>query len=149
MLRLGKTGFSGKAIARTCSNGSSEFMSNVSMSVVNMLYNMQLMKYAGENGVAAFGVLMYVSLVFNAVFIGYAIGISPIVGYNYGAQNADELKSVFKKSLVIIAITSVCMLGFAEGMALPLSKLFAGYDAELYALTRRSFIFYSIAFLFA
>lgn len=149
LLRLGKTGFSGKAIARTCSNGSSEFMSNVSISVVNMLYNMQLMKYAGENGVAAFGVLMYVSLVFNAVFIGYAIGISPIVGYNYGAQNADELKSVLKKSLVIIAITSVCMLGFAEGMALPLSKLFAGYDAELYALTRRSFIFYSFAFLFA
>ena len=149
LLHLGKTRWNGKALWRTCTNGSSEFMSNVAMSVVSMLYNMQLMKYAGENGVAAYGVLMYVSLVFNAIFIGYAIGTAPIIGYNYGALNTDELRSVFRKSLLIILITSVCMVGLAEGLATPLSKMFTRYDPELLALTKRGFFIYSFVFLFA
>ncbi|MCI8413851.1 MAG: MATE family efflux transporter [Clostridia bacterium] len=149
LLHLGKTRWNGKALWRTCTNGSSEFMSNVAMSVVSMLYNMQLMKYAGENGVAAYGVLMYVSLVFNAIFIGYAIGTAPIVGYNYGALNTDELRSVFRKSLLIILIASVCMVGLAEGLATPLSKMFTRYDPELLALTKRGFFIYSFVFLFA
>lgn len=149
LLRLGKTGWNGRALLKTCTNGSSEFMSNVAMSVVSMLYNMQLMKYAGENGVAAYGVMMYVGFVFVAIFIGYSIGVAPVVGYNYGALNREELHSLLKKSLVIIAIASAVMFGISEGLSVPFSKLFTGYDSELYAMTRRGFLIYSFCFLFA
>lgn len=98
ILRLGKTSLDMKAIGKACVNGSSEFMSNVSMNIVAMLYNSQLMKYAGENGIAAYGVMMYVSLIFAASFIGYSIGTAPVIGYNYGAQNHKELKGLLKKS---------------------------------------------------
>lgn len=148
-LRLGKTRFDGRALLKACTNGSSELMSNISMSLVGMLYNMQLMKFAGENGVAAYGVLMYVSMIFLAAFIGYSIGTAPIIGYHYGAENHLELKSLLKKSFVLIGITSVCMLGLGEGLAMPLSKIFVGYDAELMQLTLRGFRIYSFVFLFA
>lgn len=149
LLRLTRTSFDGGALLRACVNGSSELMSNVSMSLVGMLYNVQLMKYAGEDGVAAYGVLMYVNMIFLAVFIGYATGSAPIVGYHYGAQNHDELKGLRKKSLVIIGILSVAMLLLSEVLARPLSVLFVGYDEDLLALTLRGFLIYSFSFLFA
>ncbi len=149
LLRLGKTSFDGRALLRACTNGSSELMSNVSMSLVSMLYNVQLMKYAGEDGVAAYGVLMYVNLVFLAVFIGYSIGTAPVIGYHHGASNHAELKSLLKKSFVIIVIFSVCMLALSEGLSQPLSKMFVGYDEGLYEMTVRGFMIYSFSFLFA
>ena len=124
-------------------------MSNISMSLVGMLYNVQLMKYAGEDGVAAYGVLMYVNMIFLAVFIGYATGSAPVVGYHYGAQNHGELKGLLKKSLVIIGIFSVAMLGLSEVLARPLSVMFVGYDEGLLSLTLRGFLVYSFSFLFA
>lgn len=147
-LRLGKTRYDGKALLKACSNGASELMSNISMSLVGMLYNAQLLKYAGENGIAAYGVLMYVSMIFNAVFIGYAIGVAPVVSFHYGAQNRTELKGLLRKSLVIIGVFSVSMFALAEVLADPLSHLFVGYDAELLELTCRGFFFFSFAFLF-
>ena len=99
-LRLTKFKFDSRAIWKTCTNGSSEFMNNIAMSLVSMLYNAQLMKYEGENGIAAYGVLMYVGMVFSAAFIGYSIGSAPIVSFNYGAQNHKELHSLLKKSTV-------------------------------------------------
>ena len=149
LLRLGKTHMDVKALLRTCANGSSELMSNISMSLVGMLYNVQLYKYAGEDGVAAYGVLMYVNLIFLAIFIGYVIGTAPVVGYHYGAQNQDELKSIRKKSLVIIGVCSLGMVGLSILLALPLSKMFVGYDADLLAMTVRGFFIYSFSFLFA
>lgn len=149
LLRLTKTGFDGSALLRACVNGSSELMSNISMSLVGMLYNVQLMKYAGEDGVAAYGVLMYVNMIFLAVFIGYATGSAPVVGYHYGAQNHGELKGLLKKSLVIIGIFSVAMLGLSEVLARPLSVMFVGYDEGLLSLTLRGFLVYSFSFLFA
>lgn len=149
LLRLGKTQFDGSALFKTCTNGSSELMSNVSMSLVGMLYNMQLMKYAGENGVAAYGVLMYVNLIFLAIFIGYSIGTAPVIGYHYGAGNHEELKSILRKSLLIIGITSVSMLLLAEVLGAPLSRIFVGYDDTLFELTKRGFVFFSFSFLFA
>lgn len=149
LLRLTKTRFDGHALLRACANGSSELMSNVSMSLVGMLYNVQLMKYAGEDGVAAYGVLMYVNMIFLAMFIGYATGSAPIVGYHYGAQNHKELKGLLKKSLVIIGIFSVAMLGLSEVLARPLSAMFVGYDEGLLLLTLRGFLIYSFSFLFA
>lgn len=149
LLRLTKTKFDGKAMLKACSNGASEFLSNVSMSLVSMLYNMQLMKYAGEDGVAAYGVLMYINMIFLAAFIGYSIGTAPIISYHYGAENYRELKSLLKKSLVLIAITSVFMLALSETLAWPLSSIFVGYDAELMQLTLRGFRIYSFTFLFA
>ncbi len=149
ILRLGKTSRDFKALFRTCTNGSSELMSNLSMSLVSMLYNVQLMRYAGQDGVAAYGVLMYVNLVFLAIFIGYSIGTAPVVGYHYGAGNTDELKSLLKKSCVIIGIASVVMFFLSEGLAIPLSQLFAGYDPALYQLSLRGFFIYSFSFLFA
>jgi putative MATE family efflux protein len=149
LLKLTKPSFDGKALLKTCSNGSSELMSNVSMSLVGMLYNIQLMKHAGENGVAAYGVLMYVCLIFIAAFIGYTIGTAPVIGYHYGAENHDELKSLFKKSLVIIGVFSVGMLLLGEVLAKPLSVLFVGYDTDLLQLTLRGFAIFSFSFLFS
>jgi putative MATE family efflux protein len=148
ILRLGKTHFDGKAILKACTNGSSEFMSNVSMSLVGMLYNIQLIKYAGENGIASYGVMMYVSMIFAAAFIGYSIGTAPIIGYNEGAQNHKELKSLLKKSLIMIGIFGVAMVIAAELLAVPLSNIFVGYDPELYDLTVSGFKIFSLSFIF-
>jgi putative MATE family efflux protein len=149
LLRLGRAGFDGRALLRASANGSSELMSNISMSIVGMLYNIQLIRYAGEDGVAAYGVLMYVCMVFIAIFIGYATGVAPIVGYHFGAANHAELKSLLKKSFLIMGITSVAMLALAEGLADPLSSIFVGYDPALFELTRRGFFIYSFSFLFS
>lgn len=148
LLRLGKTKFDGKATLKACTNGSSEFMSNISMSLVSMLYNLQLMKYAGENGVAAYGVLMYVGMIFCAVFIGYSVGTAPVIGYHYGAAHYDELKSLLKKSCLILLLTSAVMFAASELLGRPLAALFVGYDAALLSLTSRGFMIFSAVFLF-
>lgn len=149
LLRLTKTSFDGKAVFKAGSNGFSEFLSNISMSVVGMLYNVQLIRYAGENGVAAYGTLMYVNMIFLAAFIGYSIGTAPIIGYHYGAENHAELKSLLKKSLVIIGVFSAAMLVASEALAKPLSLIFVGYDSSLLAMTLRAFLIFSFSFLFA
>ncbi len=131
LLRLVKTKFDGNALLKACTNGSSELMSNISMSIVSMLYNMQLMKYAGEDGVAAYGVLMYVNMIFLAAFIGYSVGAAPVIGYHYGAGNHEELKGLLKRSLVLTGIFSVGMLVLAEGQARPLSLIFFEYFHEI------------------
>lgn len=148
-LRLTRTRFNGSALLKACLNGSSELMSNISMSIVSMLYNVQLMKYAGEDGVAAYGVLMYVNMIFLAAFIGYSVGTAPVISYHYGAGNYTEMKGLLKKSLVIIGAFSVSMLGLAEGLARPLANIFVGYDKALMDLTLRAFSIYSFSFLFA
>ena len=149
LLRLTKTNFDGAALLKTCTNGSSELMSNISMSLVGMLYNVQLLSYEGENGVAAYGVMMYVNMIFIAVFIGYSIGTAPIIGYHYGAKNDTELKNLLKKSLGLISIAAIGMLLLAFVLAAPLSGLFVGYDDDLYELTRNGFSIFSFSFLFA
>lgn len=149
LLRLVKTTFDGKALVKACANGSSELMSNISTSIVSMLYNIQLIKYAGENGVAAYGVLMYVNMIFLGVFIGYSTGTAPIVSYHYGAQNHSELKGLLRKSLAIIGLFAVIMFGAAEILAKPLAGIFVSYDADLMALTVRAFRIYSFSFPFA
>lgn len=147
LLRLTKAGFDGRIFVKTCTNGSSELMTNVSMSLVNMLYNYQLMKFAGENGVAAYGVIMYVNLIFIAIYIGYSIGIAPVIGFNYGAQKHMELKNVFKKSLILISVWSVILTAGAMLLAPFLSKVFVGYDAELFEMTKNGFRLYAVSFL--
>lgn len=149
LLKIGRTQFLGRELLKACGNGSSELMSNISMSIVSMLYNVQLLKYAGEDGVAAYGVLMYVSMIFLAVFIGYSVGTAPVIGYQYGAKNHGELKSLRKKSLVLIGIFALIMFAGAYLLASPLSKLFVGYDKGLLALTIRGFSIFSFCFLFS
>lgn len=148
ILRLGKTSFDGKAILKACANGSSEFMSNVSMSIVGVLYNIQLLKYAGENGVAAYGVMMYVSMIFSAAFIGYSIGVAPVISYHNGAQNYKESKGLLRQSLIMIGVFGVGMVAAAELLALPLSNIFVGYDAELMNLTVSGFKIFALSFIF-
>lgn len=148
-LCLTGTGFDGQALLKVCTNGSSELMSNVSMSLVGMMYNMQLMRYAGENGVAAYGVLMYVNFIFISAFIGYSIGTAPVVGYHYGAENHGELKSLLRKSFVIIGCFAIGMFAAAELLARPLAQIFVGYDDQLLELTLRGFFIFSFAFLFS
>ena len=147
-LRLTKCSFDGRALLKTCTNGSSELMSNISASVVGMLFNVQLMKYAGENGVAAYGVLMYVSWIFQAIFLGYTVGTAPVVSYHYGADNKDEVKNLLKKSLIIVAAVAVCMFVAGELLSWPLAKIFVGYDAELMDMTVNAFYIFSFSFLF-
>ena len=147
-LRLTKCSFDGTALLKTCTNGSSELMSNISASVVGMLFNVQLMKYAGENGVAAYGVLMYVSMIFQAIFLGYTVGTAPVVSYHYGADNKDEVKNLLKKSLIIVAAVAVCMFVAGELLSWPLAKIFVGYDAELTDMTVNAFYIFSFSFLF-
>ena len=141
--------FDGRALLKACTNGSSELMSNVSMSLVSMLYNIQLMKYAGEDGIAAYGVLMYVNMIFIAVFIGYSTGIAPVIGYHFGAGNHKELKSLMKKSFTVIMISSVMMFLIAEFLGAPMAGLFVGYDLTLFELTKKAFMIYSFSFLFS
>lgn len=148
-LRLCRTGFDGRALLKACVNGSSELMSNISMSLVGMLYNVQLIRYAGEDGIAAYGVIMYVSFTFVAIFIGYSTGVAPVVGFHFGAGNSGELKNLYRKSLVIILSVSVAMLALSEALARPLSGVFVGYDPELYGMTVGAFQIYSFSFLFS
>ena len=147
LLRLGKCKFDGKALLRTCTNGSSELMSNMSMSIVNMLYNLQLMNYAQEDGIAAYGVIMYVNFIFISVFIGFVIGTAPIIGYNHGADNRVELKNVFRKSLVILGGFALLMTAAAELLAAPMSRIFVSYDQGLLEMTTKGFMIYSLSFL--
>lgn len=149
LLKLGRTKFDGRALVKVCTNGSSELLNNISMSLVNMLYNLQLLKYIGEDGVAAYGVLMYVSLVFQAVFIGYSVGTAPVIGYHYGAQNVLELKGLLRKSLVLLGVFAAAMFGASYLLARPLSFVFTGYDEELLALTVRAFSLFAFSFLFS
>lgn len=136
-----------KSLGKTCFNGSSELMTNVSMSLVNMLYNFQLLKYAGENGVAAYGVIMYVNFIFVAVFVGYSIGTAPIIGYNYGAKNNFEMKNVLKKSILFNIISGIMMCIAAILLSGFLAGVFVGYDAALYDMTKRGFALYSLSFV--
>ena len=148
LLRLGKPCFDGKALGKVLGNGSSEFVSNVSMSVVGMLYNGQLMKYAGENGVAAYGVLMYVCFVFISIFIGFSVGTAPVISYHFGAGDRRELRNLFHKSLRIVLCFAVVMLAAGELLARPLSELYVGKDPELMEMTLRAFRIFSFSFLF-
>lgn len=148
LLKLKKPTFDGKALLKTCTNGSSELMSNAAMSLVGLFYNVQLMKYAGESGVAAYGVMMYVSMIFTAIFLGYTVGTSPVIGYHYGAENTEELKSILKKSLVIILSTSAFMFILAELLAYPLSYIFMNKSPDVLNLTVHGFRFFAFQFLF-
>lgn len=149
LLRLTNTKLEIKPILNACGNGSSELMSNISSSVVSMIYNFQLMKYVGEDGVSAYGVLMYVQFIFVAIYIGYAIGCAPITGYHFGAQNHGELKNMLRKSAFLSAISGIVLTILAIVLSSPLAKLFVGYDEELYELTRHAFSLFSYSFLLA
>lgn len=149
LLRLTNTKLEIKPIFNACGNGSSELMSNISLSVVSMIYNFQLMKYVGEDGVSAYGVLMYVQFIFVAIYIGYAIGCAPITGYHFGAQNHGELKNMLRKSAFLSAISGVVLTILAIVLSSPLAKLFVGYDEELYELTRHAFSLFAYSFLLA
>ncbi len=147
LLRLVRTKFDFKALGHACANGSSELVSNISSSIVSMLFNMQLLKFAGENGVAAYGVIMYAAYVFAAIFVGYSVGTAPIISYHYGAENKDELKNLLKKSLILLSIMGAAMLVLTEALSMPLSSIFVGYDVELLDITTKGMRLYGISFL--
>ena len=149
LLRFTRTRLEIKPILRACGNGSSELLTNVASSVVSMLYNFRLLVYFGENGVSAYGVIMYVQFIFLAIEIGYSVGVAPIISYNYGSGNSDELKNLFKKSLIVMSFSGVILAAAAEALAVPLSMLFVGYDKELFDLTVFAFRIFSIAFVFS
>ena len=149
LLKFVKPKFCFSDMKRICSNGFSELLNNISMSIVSVLYNWQLLKYAGEYGIAAYGVIMYVTLIFLAVFIGYSVGLAPVISYHYGAQNHKELKSILRKSLVIIGTGSLIMFGLSEMSAYPLSVIFVNYDRTLFDITKRAFLIYSFSYLFS
>ena len=148
ILRLGSTGFYGAVLLKACGNGSSELLSNICSSMVSMLYNLQLMRLAGEDGVAAYGVIMYVSFIFAAISIGYAVGSAPVVGFHYGAENSGELKSLLGKSVRLTAGAGIAMAVLAAVLSAPLSKIFVSYDQELLEMTVRGFRVYAFSFLF-
>lgn len=147
LLRLTKPVFKLKTILKVCANGSSELMTNLSSSLISILYNIQLMKLAGENGIAAYGVIMYVNFIFNAIFFGYAIGSAPVVGYHYGAENHSELKNLFRKSLIFVGVSGVSLTALAVLLSGPLSHIFVGYDQELFAMTKHGFQLFALSFV--
>ncbi|MCI9048014.1 MAG: MATE family efflux transporter [Hungatella sp.] len=147
LLKLTKAKWNKWVLVKTCTNGSSELMSNISASVVNILYNYQLMLRAGENGVAAYGVMMYMSFVFSAVYLGYAVGCAPIISFHYGAANRDELKNLFRKGIGLNGAAGLFMIAAAQLAADPLMRIFVGYDGDLFAMTRDGFRLYAMAFL--
>ncbi len=147
LLRITKTPVDAKIITSACINGSSELMSSISSSLVSMLYNLQLLKFAGENGVAAYGVLMYVQFIFIAFFIGYTIGTAPVISYHYGADNSSELKNMLRKSLILMSTAGVVMMIAAQLFAAPLAGIFVGYDAELMSMTKHAFKLFAFSFI--
>ncbi len=147
LLRLGKTRFVWRDLVKSSANGASEFMTNVSMSLVNMLYNRQLMRLFGAMGVTVYGVIMYVNFIFVSIFIGYSIGSAPVIGYHYGAGHDGEVKGLLRKSLCLIGIGSVGLTVLAEVLAGPLSGIFVGYDAALLTMTTSAFAHYALSFL--
>lgn len=149
LLRLGRTKINGVALLRACTNGSSELMSNIALSLVSMLYNLQLLKYVGENGVAAYGVIMYISTVFLAIFTGYANGIAPVTGYHFGAGNHAELKNLLQKSLKLVTVLALIMFALAQLLGGMMANIFVGYDAELLQLTIHAIRIYAFVYLFA
>ncbi len=149
LLRLVKTKMEGSVLVKACVNGSSELMSNIAASLVSVLYNLQLLRLEGENGVAAYGTLMYIQFIFIAVFIGYTIGTAPVISYHYGAQNHDELKSLLRKSLILMGAAGVIMMILANVLAGPLASIFVGYDAKLFEMTKHAFRLFSFSFLLA
>jgi Na+-driven multidrug efflux pump len=148
-LKFVKTKLEIKPILRACANGSSELMTNISSSIVSMVYNFQLIRYIGGNGISAYGVIMYVQFIFISLFIGYVIGVAPIIGFNYGAKNTAELKNIFKKSVILMGGAGVVLSILAFSLANPLAHIFVGYDAELKALTVKAFRLFAPAFLLA
>ena len=146
-LRLQKTGLEGAILWKACFNGSSELMTNISTSVVGMLYNFQLLRYAGEDGIAAYGVIMYTQMIFAAIFIGYAIGTGPIISFHYGAGHHDELRSMLKKSVTVMVAVGAIMLFLARGLAAPLARIFVGYDAGLLEMTGHALGIYAFSFV--
>ena len=146
-LRFTKTNFEIKPMLLACGNGASEMMSSVSASVTGILYNLQLMKYAGEDGVAAYGVVMYAAFIFLGVFNGYSQGSSPIMGYHYGAQNHKEMKNVLKRSLIMLGSAAVVLTALAMLLARPIASVFVGYDAKLLDMTARAFMICATPFL--
>lgn len=147
LLKLTKTSYNGRILLKAFTNGSSEMVTNLSQSVVGVLYNFQLMRLAGENGVAAYGIIMYVNFIFMAIFFGYSIGTGPIIAYQYGAGNHEELRNVFKKSIRLVVATGVTLMVLAEVLNVPLIKVFASYDQEMFDMTSHGFRIYAIAFL--
>lgn len=147
LLQLGRTNFNKGILLKTCTNGSSELMTNLSMSVVNALYNFQLIRFAGEDGVAAYGTIMYVNFIFISIFLGYSIGSAPITGYHYGAGNHKELKSLLKKSLFLVTVWGLLLSLAAQLLASPLADIFVGYDKSLFDMTRHGFRLYGLSFL--
>lgn len=147
VLKLTKTKFELKPIIQACTNGSSEMVTNLSMSLVNILFNKQLMKFAGANGVSAYGIIMYVGFIFTGTYMGYSVGISPIIGYHYGAGNKEELKSLLNKSIKLLGIIAIVMTFLAEILAKPLASIFVGYDKELLELTINAIRLYSISYI--
>lgn len=147
LLRFTKTSFELKPIIKTCTNGSSEMVTNISMSLVNMLYNFQLMKYAGADGVSAYGIIMYVGFIFVGVFLGYSFGSSPIISYNFGAKNKEELREVFIKSIKILGLSAIILTLLAEIFTKPLAGIFVSYDKELLSLTIRAIRIFSISYI--
>ena len=148
-LHLGKTVLDWLSIKKAAFNGSSEFVSSMSNSTVSILFNTQLLQFGGEDGVAAYSIMMYVSLVFIGIFFGYANGSSPIVGYHYGAQNHAELKNLRRKSLAICMGFAAVMCALSQVLAVPLATFFAGYDETFYAMTLRGFRIYALSYLFS
>ncbi len=146
-LRLARARFEKGILAKALANGSSEMVTNLSVSIVSILYNFKLMMAAGEDGVAAYGIIMYVNIVFMAIFLGYAIGSAPVVGFHYGAGNHDELRNMFRKSIVLMAGAGIVMFGIAELTAVPLVMIFAGYDEGLMELTVHGFRLYALSFI--
>lgn len=147
LLRLGRTSFDAGSILKTCTNGSSELMTELSSSVVTVLYNTQLMRIARENGVAAYSTIMYVNFIFVAIFLGYSLGSAPIISFHYGAGNHDELKNMRKKSLRLIAVWGIGMTIISHIFALPFARFFVGYDSELLAMTIHGFRIYAFVYL--
>lgn len=147
LLRLCRAHFSGNVLLKTCTNGSSELMTNLSSSIVNSLYNLQLMKVAGENGVAAYGAIMYINFIFIAIFLGYSIGSAPLVSYHYGADNHEELQNLYGKSMRLVGTWGVLLFALAQLIAAPLSRIFVGYDAGLYALTCHGLRIFCLTYL--
>lgn len=141
--------FRGNILLQSCGNGSSEMVSNLSTAVVTFLFNITMLKLAGEDGVAAITIVLYGQFLFTALYLGFSMGVAPVVSFNYGNQNHAQLKRIYKICIGFILGSSVFILGIALLFSEPIVGIFTGEENHTYELAVEGFFQFSFNYLFA
>lgn len=142
-----KPKFSAAVLGSSCSNGSSEMVSNLSMAVVTLVFNRIMMNLAGEDGVAAVTIVMYAQFLLSSIFMGFSLGVQPVISFHHGAGNRRNLKGIYRHCIVFIAIAAVSVFAVAMTLGPTLTTIFTPKDTNVWTLAVRGFMILPFCFL--